>query len=218
MSGEQLDPRIASTSVARGEHERTLDERDVDPDPQRQFRTWLNEAIHAEEPMPNAMALATCSADGVPSARMVLLEEVDERGFAFQTNLDSPKAHDLAAVPRAAATFFWPRLVRQVRVSGSVQPLSREEMAVYFAKTPPAIQTMLRACRQGEVIPNRAALEASYAAALADGDTSLPDHWGGYRLSAAWIEFWQGRQNWLQDRLRYTREAGGGWRVERLAP
>jgi pyridoxamine 5'-phosphate oxidase len=199
--------------------ERTLDEADLDPDPHRQFLVWLQQAIDAGELMPRAMALASTRPDGLPSVRMVLLEDVDQRGFAFQTNLESPKAQDLKALPFAAATFFWPTLVRQVRISGPVQPLSRDEVASYFSAAPPPIQAMLRACRvQTAVIADRAVLERSFAEALASPDTGLPDHWGGYRLQVATIEFWQGRQNWLQDRLRYTRIPDGSWRIERLVP
>jgi len=200
--------------------ERRLAESDLDPDPHRQFRAWLQEAIDAREPMPNAMALATCSVDGVPAVRMILLENVDARGFTFQTSLESPKARDLAAIPRAAATFFWPSLLRQVRISGSVESLSRAEVAAYFAAAPAEIQAMLRACHQSQIIPDRAVLERGYAEALASPERAVPDHWGGYRLRLEWIEFWQGRQNWLQDRLRYTRtpQAAAIWRIERLVP
>jgi pyridoxamine 5'-phosphate oxidase len=149
---------------------------------------------------------------------MVLVDDVDERGFTFQTNLDSPKAHDLAAVPRAAAAFFWPGLLRQVRISGSVEPLSRDEVDAYFGAVPPGIQAMLRACRQSEVIPDRATLERSFAEALASPSDEVPAHWGGYRLKVDWAEFWQGRENWLQDRLRYVRGPDGGWRIQRLVP
>jgi pyridoxamine 5'-phosphate oxidase len=197
--------------------ERTLSESDLDPEPHRQFRIWLDEALAAGEVMANAMALATVGSDGLPSLRMMLLEDFDERGFVIQTNLESPKAAALRATPAAALTFFWPQLVRQVRVTGTVEPLAREEMAVYYARTPSAVQAMLRACRQSQVIADRAALERMYAESLQVVDASLPDHWGGYRLKVATIEFWQGRQNWLQDRLRYTR-TDGGWRIERLIP
>ncbi len=123
----------------------TLSEDQLDPEPHRQFATWLREAIDAGEPMANAMALATCDAAGLPAVRMVLFEDVDERGFTFQTNLESPKAQALAAVPRAAAVFFWPLLVRQVRVTGPVSVLGRDEVAAYFAAAPSAIQAMIRA-------------------------------------------------------------------------
>jgi len=211
-------PQSTGKSVSQSD-ERALDEADLDPDPQRQFLGWLQEAVDAGEAMPRAMALATTRPDGTPSVRMVLLEDVNERGFAFQTNLASPKAQDLAKRPVAAATFFWPTLVRQVRITGSVQPLTRDEVAAYFAAAPLGIQAMLRACRvQTDVIPDRAALEHSYKEALALPEIGLPDHWGGFRLRVKTIEFWQGRQNWLQDRLRYSRSSDATWRIERLVP
>jgi pyridoxamine 5'-phosphate oxidase len=114
--------------------------------------------------------------------------------------------------------FFWPRLVRQVRVTGSVSLLDRAEVAAYFSAAPSAIQAMIRACRQSTVIPDRATLERAYLAAMGSSSAEgVPAHWGGYRLHIDTIEFWQGRQNWLQDRLRYTR-SGDGWRIERLVP
>jgi pyridoxamine 5'-phosphate oxidase len=200
-------------------HELSLSEADLDPEPHRQFRIWLREAAEAGEPMPNAMALATAGAAGVPSVRMVLLEDVDERGLVFQTNIESPKALDIAAVPHVALVFFWPRLQRQVRVTGGVEPLSRDEVAAFFSATPSAIQAMLRACRQSHVIADRGELERAYAAALASAsqEEGVPAHWGGYRVQIETIEFWQARENWLQDRLRYTR-AARAWRIERLVP
>jgi pyridoxamine 5'-phosphate oxidase len=203
--------------MASAQPERTLSESDLDPDPLRQFRTWLQEAMEAGELAPNAMALSTVGSDGLPSLRMMLLEDVDERGFVFSTNLDSPKAQALASVPAAALAFFWPGILRQVRVTGSVEPLTREEVARYFTRCPADVQAMLRACHQSRVIADRAVLEKLYAASLRSPDAGLPDHWGGYRLPVATIEFWQGRDHWLQDRLRYTRTAEG-WRIERLVP
>ncbi|MDQ6672557.1 MAG: pyridoxamine 5'-phosphate oxidase [Chloroflexota bacterium] len=197
--------------------ERTLSERDLDPDPHRQFRVWHAEARAAGTRLPDAMALATVGSDGLPTLRMMLLEDVDERGFVFQTNLESPKAHALDTTPAAALAFHWPHALRQVRVTGSVKRLTREQSAVYYARTPSNIQAMLRACHQSQVIADRAELERLYAAAVASPDTGLPAHWGAYRLTVKTIEFWQGRENWLQDRLRYTR-VGGGWRIERLVP
>ena len=195
----------------------TLSEDQLDPEPHRQFALWLRDAVGAGEPMAKAMALATVGQDGAPAVRMVLFEDVDERGFTFQTNLESPKADALAAVPQAAIVFFWPLLVRQVRVTGPVSLLEREEVAAYFAAAPSAIQTMIRACRQSTVIPDRAALERVYLTAQGSSESAVPAHWGGYRVHIETMEFWQGRQNWLQDRLRYTRSASG-WRIERLVP
>jgi pyridoxamine 5'-phosphate oxidase len=148
---------------------------------------------------------------------MVLLEGVDAEGFVFQTNTDSPKARDLAANPQAALTFFWPVLLRQVRVRGTVSRLPRSVVEEFYARAPAGIQVMLRACRQSQVIADRATLERNYAEALASTETSVPSDWGAYRLRAESIEFWQGRENQLQDRLRYTHE-GMTWRIERLVP
>jgi len=199
--------------------ERPLRESDLDPDPHRQLERWLAEAIDSSEQLANAMNLATATADGAPSARMVLLEALDADGFVFQTNTESPKARDLAANPRAALTFFWPIQLRQVRASGRVELLPRSVVDRFFAATPQPLQVMLRACRQSQIIPDRATLEQSYAAALRSGQSGAPSDWGAYRLRAETIEFWQGRTNRLQDRLRYTRGADGQpWRIERLVP
>ncbi|HLZ28323.1 MAG TPA: pyridoxamine 5'-phosphate oxidase [Chloroflexota bacterium] len=203
--------------MASASHERSLSESDLDADPHRQFRVWLDEAIAAGEPAPTAMALATVGEDGLPALRMMLLEDFDSRGFVIQTNLESPKARALAATPAAALAFYWPLLVRQVRVTGRVEPLTRDEMAGYFARAPAGVQAMLRACHQSQVIADRSELERMFAESLSAAPAGVPDHWGGYRLIVATIEFWQGRANWLQDRLRYTRTAAG-WRVERLVP
>jgi pyridoxamine 5'-phosphate oxidase len=199
--------------------ELALLEDDLDPEPHRQFERWLAEAVASGEPMAHAMALATVDPDGSPSSRMVLLEAVDGEGFVLQTNTESPKAHDLAANPRAALTFFWPILLRQVRVRGTVSGLPRSVVEKFFARTPLGIQVMLRACRQSTVVPDRSTLERNYADALAAGDMRVPSDWGAFRLRVESIEFWQGRENQLQDRLRYTRAADGtAWRIERLVP
>src|ERR1041385_4014063 len=132
------------------EPDRPLNESDLDPDPHDQFRKWLREATDAGELMPTAMAVATANAAGTPSVRMIQLDDVDKRGFVFQTHLDSPKAHDLEEMPYAAATFFWPTFLRAVRLSGRVESLTRDEVAIYFAAAPPRVQAMLRACHQGQ--------------------------------------------------------------------
>jgi pyridoxamine 5'-phosphate oxidase len=199
--------------------ERALLEGDLDPDPRRQFERWLAEAVDSGERLANAMNLATATADGVPSARMVLLETVDADGFVFQTNTESPKARELAANPRAALTFFWPILLRQVRIGGRVELLPRWVVEALFAATPEPLQVMLRACRQSEIIPDRGALERGYQSALESGETGVPWDWAAYRLRADTIEFWQGRTNRLQDRLRYTRTSDAArWRIDRLVP
>jgi len=199
--------------------ELALLEGDLDPEPHRQFERWLAEAIASGEPMAHAMALATVDTHGAPSSRMVLLEALDADGFVFQTNTDSPKARDLAANPRAALTFFWPILVRQVRVRGTVSGMARSVVEELFARTPRGIQVMLRACRQSTVIADRATLERNYAEALAAGDGGVPSDWAAFRVRPESVEFWQGRENQLQDRLRYSRAAdAANWRVERLVP
>lgn len=206
-------PRLADGGVAV---ERTLDEGTLAADPRTQLVLWLNEAVAVGEPMPNAMALATSAIDGTPGARMVLLDRLDERGCAFQTNLESPKARHLSDNPRAALVLFWPRLLRQVRITGPVEQLRVEEVHRYFDATPAGIQAMLRACRQGQVIRNRAELEERYAEALTE--TGMPPYWGGFRVALETVEFWQGRANRLQDRLRFSRGQDGVWVVARLMP
>jgi pyridoxamine 5'-phosphate oxidase len=196
--------------------ERTLDERSLAADPLVQLTRWLSEATEAAEPFPHAMALATASAEGVPAVRMVLLDRVDERGCLFQTNVESPKAHDLAATGRAALVFFWPSLLRQVRVTGPVARVPQQEVQALFDGTPTGIQAMLRACRQGQVIGSRAELERGYAEALRE--QGMPADWGGFRVGLEMVEFWQGRANRLQDRLRFTRAGDAGWQVTRLMP
>jgi pyridoxamine 5'-phosphate oxidase len=198
-----------------------LAEGDVDPDPVVQFRRWLDDASAANLVEPSAMTLATAGADGVPSARMLLLRGVDQRGFVFYTNYESRKAAELAANPRAALVFWWGELQRQVRVEGRVQRTSHEESAAYFRTRPPGSRLGAWASPQSRVIPSRAVLDervAELAARHPGGDIPLPPFWGGYRLVPEVVELWQGRPNRLHDRLRYTRAPGGGWRIERLAP
>jgi pyridoxamine 5'-phosphate oxidase len=198
-----------------------LAEEDVDPDPVVQFGRWLGDAQAAGLVEPTATALATATADGRPSARMVLLRGVDQRGFVFYTNYESRKAAELAANPRAALVFWWGELQRQVRVEGRVERTSQEESAAYFATRPLGSRLSAWASPQSQVIPDRAVLErrvAELAAAYPGGDVPLPPFWGGYRLVHEVVELWHGRPNRLHDRLRYTRVPGGGWRIERLAP
>lgn len=198
-----------------------LAESDVDADPVVQFGRWLADAVAARVPEPNAMTLATADADGVPSARVVLLKDVDQAGMTFYTNAGSAKGRDLAVNPRAALVFCWLELERQVRVTGVVTPVARVRSAAYFAARPRASQLGAWASRQSSVVSSRGELEAAWTAAADrfDGtDVPLPDFWGGWRVDPAQVEFWQGRPGRLHDRLRYRRRPDGGWLLERLAP
>ena len=203
----------------------TLDERDVAPQPFRQFERWFDEAVKAEVPEPNAMTLATAGADGRPSARVVLLKGFDDRGFVFYTNYASRKGRELAARRAAALLFFWPELERQVRIEGAVAKVDAAESEAYFASRPRGARLGALASRQSEPIAGRIALEARFAATEAQyrdagDDIPRPPHWGGYRLAPEELEFWQGRPSRLHDRIRYRRDQQhpGGWMVDRLAP
>jgi pyridoxamine 5'-phosphate oxidase len=194
---------------------------DLLPDPMAQFRRWLDEARAAGVALPEAMTLATAGADGVPSARMVLLKGAEEDGFRFFTNTESRKGRELAENPHAALVFHWtqePR--RQVTVAGRVEPLPRTESETYFRTRPLGSRLGAWASRQTTVIPGREALDRAFAAAEAEhgDDPPLPPWWGGYLLVPERLEFWQNRPDRLHDRFRYTREADGAWILERLAP
>jgi pyridoxamine 5'-phosphate oxidase len=198
-----------------------LSEQDVDADPIKQFARWFTDAEAAGLKLPNAMTLATATADGVPSARVVLLKEFDRDGFVFYTNYESQKGRELDENPRAALCFYWPELDRQVRITGSVTTTSREESESYFHTRPVDSQLGAWASRQSAVISSRDVLEQRMRELVRQyegGEVPLPPYWGGYRLAPYAIEFWQNRLSRLHDRLRYTRQADGTWLVERLSP
>lgn len=185
-----------------------------------QFERWLAEAVEARLPEPNAVVLATADASGRPGARTVLLKAADERGFALFTNLTSRKGRELAANPRAALCFSWVALGRQVVVDGAVEPVADEEADAYFASRPRGAQEGAWASPQSEVIAGREVLDrrrAEAEARFAGGDVARPPHWGGLRIVPEQVEFWQGRDDRLHDRLRF-RHDGDRWVVERLAP
>ncbi|BCQ24116.1 pyridoxamine 5'-phosphate oxidase [Caballeronia sp. NK8] len=198
-----------------------LDAADVDPDPVRQFQTWFVQALDAKLPEPNAMTLATVDAEGRPSARIVLIKGVDERGFVFFTNYDSRKGRELLANPAASLLFHWIELERQVRIEGRVEKTSDEESDAYYASRPLGSRIGAWASDQSQPLESREALEAREREMVAKyGDAPpRPPHWGGYRLVPDAIEFWQGRPSRLHDRIVYTRgDAGAPWRIARLAP
>ena len=197
-------------------------DRSSDPgtDPLVLFREWLAEATQREPNDPTAMALATVGADGQPSARMVLLKGVDEQGFVFYTNLESQKAADLAANPRASLLFHWKSLRRQVRIEGTVTGVSDADADAYFASRPRGAQIGAWASRQSRPLESRFALEkrvAEYTAKFGLGSVPRPAFWSGYRVKPERIEFWQDRPFRLHDRLVYTRDRGG-WRTDKLYP
>lgn len=208
-------------ALRRDYQQRGLDLDDAAPDPFTQFERWFREIRTAgliEEP--NAVVVATADASGRPSARHVLAKHVDERGLVFYTNYASRKAHDLADNPFASAVFTWSAVARQVIVTGPVEKVAAEESDAYFASRPRGSQLGAWASDQSRPVADRDALERAYAAVddrFADGDVPRPEGWGGYRIVADEVEFWQGRPNRLHDRIRYRR-AAGGWERQRLAP
>jgi pyridoxamine 5'-phosphate oxidase len=198
-----------------------LREDEVDPNAIRQFERWFDEAMKAGVSEPDAMTLATATPDGRPSARVVLLRGVDDRGFVFFTNYDSRKGRELAANPWAALVLFWHELERQVRVEGQVRRVSVQESDHYFQSRPAGSRIGAWASPQSEVIKSRESLEIrcqELEKSFEDGTIPRPPNWGGFRLVPETIEFWQGRPSRLHDRLRYTRREQSKWLVERLAP
>jgi pyridoxamine 5'-phosphate oxidase len=208
-------------SSLRKEYTRAgLDRADLDPDPIVQFHEWFQKVIDADLHEPNAMILATATAEGKPSARTVLLKGYDERGFVFYTNYEGRKAKEIEANPTCALLFYWGELERQVRIEGRASRLSGEESDAYFAGRPRGSRLGAWASEQSRPVEDRGVLEERVKALEAEYEgrgIPRPPFWGGYRVEPQEIEFWQGRENRLHDRLVYRRE-DGAWRVERLQP
>jgi len=198
-----------------------LRESDADPDPIEQFRRWFDETLAADLHEPNAMTLAAAAPDGRPSARIVLLKGFDERGFVFYTNYEGRKSQELEANPYAALVFYWGELERQVRIEGRVSRVSEEESDAYFAGRPRGSQLGAWVSEQSRPVRDRGSLEERLRELEAEyegREVPRPPFWGGYRVEPEIIEFWQGRENRLHDRLRYRRSESGGWERERLQP
>ena len=198
-----------------------LDEQLVDRDPIKQFERWFDAAVAATLPLPEAMTLATVSLEGTPAARVVLLKRFGAEGFIFFTNYRSAKAIELDSNPNASLVFYWPQLERQVRVGGMVSKTSETESSEYFATRPRGSQIGAWASPQSSVISGRDELEKRQAEIdemYRDREVPRPEHWGGYCLRPNRIEFWQGRNDRLHDRILYQREADGSWTIKRLAP
>lgn len=199
----------------------TLLEKDVASSPIEQFQRWWDQALASEILEPNAMTLATASADGFPSARIVLLKGFDEKGFVFFTNYQSFKGTQLAENPKACLVFFWKELERQVRITGLVSKLPGAESDEYFQSRPVGSRIGAWASPQSQVIDGREWLENAFEnrkESFSKGDVPRPPHWGGYVVKPVMIEFWQGRFSRLHDRIQYTLEENGDWKIERLAP
>ena len=197
-----------------------LGETEVDLNPFVQFNRWFQETLSSQLPEPNAMALATATEEAKPSVRMVLLKGYDERGFVFYTNYEGRKSSELLQNPNASLLFFWSELERQVRIEGTVEKTPRQESEEYFKTRPLESRLGAWASRQSEVLPGRSDLERKVLdlkERYAGREVPVPPFWGGFRLQPLVFEFWQGRENRLHDRIRYSLQAGV-WVIERLSP
>ena len=208
-------------SIRKTYSQKTLSEKDIAPNPFKQFDNWWQEAVATGIEEVNAMTLATASADGIPSARIVLLKGYSENGFIFFTNYDSYKGKQLMENPKACLVFFWKELERQVRITGIVQKTSSQESDDYFYSRPIASQIGATVSPQSTAIANREWLETLYTELelQVEGSTiRRPEYWGGFIIKPVIIEFWQGRPSRLHDRIEYSLQENGEWKIERLAP
>jgi pyridoxamine 5'-phosphate oxidase len=224
LSPQNPHPEDEGTSLANLRREyasESLLEEDVTAHPVDQFRKWWNQVRSSEIIEPNAMTLATASSDGMPSARVVLLKGFDDNGFVFFTNYESFKGMQLAENPKACLVFFWKEIERQVRITGLVKPLAAEDSDAYFNSRPAGSRLGALASPQSKIIESRQWLHQQYdllAQTYRDKEIRRPLHWGGYRVQPVIVEFWQGRPSRLHDRIQYTLQEAGNWKIERLAP
>ncbi|TVR73647.1 MAG: pyridoxamine 5'-phosphate oxidase [Sphaerobacteraceae bacterium] len=213
-----MDTRRDDSNQTQDRH---LDIGELDPDPFVEFQTWFSGAREAGIPDANAMILATATADGVPSARTVLLKGTDETGLVFFTNYESHKGRELSENPRAAVVFYWQPLGQQVRVAGTVERVSQEESFAYFSSRHRGSRLGAWASRQSEPLETRQELLSRVEEIdqrYPGDDVPLPPHWGGFRILPQMFEFWESRESRLHDRFRYTRQADGSWTIQRLQP
>jgi pyridoxamine 5'-phosphate oxidase len=207
--------------IRRDYSHKSLSEHEVNANAIKQFESWWNEAVDSKIDEVNAMTLATASSDGLPSARIVLLKEFNERGFVFFSNYESYKAQQLAENPKACLVFFWKELERQVRITGLIIKISDKQSDDYFQSRPESSRIGAWASPQSRVIENREWLDGKFnelVNKMEGTKISRPPHWGGYIVKPVVIEFWQGRPSRLHDRIQYTLEESGSWKIERLAP
>jgi pyridoxamine 5'-phosphate oxidase len=208
-------------AIRKNYSQKSLSETEVAADPIQQFSGWWDEAVASEIDEVNAMTLATASLDGMPAARIVLLKDFSAGGFSFFTNYNSFKGQQLAENPKACLVFFWKELERQVRITGLIEKLPAAASDAYFQSRPVGSQVGAIASPQSQVIENREWLDEHYAKlekSLAAQQIERPSHWGGYIVRPVIVEFWQGRPSRLHDRLQYTLDESGTWKIERLAP
>ncbi|MEP6700914.1 MAG: pyridoxamine 5'-phosphate oxidase [Bacteroidota bacterium] len=211
--------RIAD--IRKSYSQKKLSEKKVADNPIKQFAKWWKQAVASKIDEVNAMTLATASPDGLPSARIVLLKDISEEGFTFFTNYNSFKGQQLAENPKACLIFFWKELERQVRITGLVKKISAAASDKYFYSRPEASQVGAIASPQSQVIESREWLDKHYKELkkqLEEKNIKRPEHWGGFIVKPVIIEFWQGRPSRLHDRLQYTLQENGQWKIERLAP
>lgn len=207
--------------IRKNYSQKKLSEKKAEADPIKQFSRWWKQALKSGIEEVNAMALATASADGVPSCRIVLLKDFNDKGFTFFTNYESHKGQQLAENPKACLVFFWKELERQVRITGFVEKISDEASDEYFFSRPVESQVGAITSPQSRVIESREWLDDKYEEIRTQSKTTgtvRPKHWGGYMVKPVIIEFWQGRPSRLHDRLQYTLLKDGNWKIERLAP